>query len=40
MIRASLSRRQFTTALGAGLGTALVEGPFGARRAEAGRPST
>jgi histidinol-phosphate aminotransferase len=40
MIRASLSRRQFTTALGAGLGAALVEGPFGARRAEAGRPST
>ena len=40
MIRASLSRRQFTTTLGAGLGAALVEGPFGARRAEAGRPST
>ena len=40
MIRASLSRRQFTTALGAGLGATLVEGPFGARRAEAGRPST
>jgi histidinol-phosphate aminotransferase len=40
MIRASLSRRQFTTAIGAGLGAALVEGPFGARRAEAGRPST
>ena len=34
-----LSRRQFTTVFGAGLGAALVEGPFGARRAEAGRPS-
>jgi len=40
MIRALLSRRQFTTALGAGLGAAVLEGPFGARRAEAGRPST
>jgi len=40
MIRSSLNRRQFTTALGAGLGAALVEGPFGARRADAGRPST
>ncbi|HEY2943763.1 MAG TPA: aminotransferase class I/II-fold pyridoxal phosphate-dependent enzyme, partial [Vicinamibacteria bacterium] len=40
MTRASLSRREFTTTLGAGLGAALVEGPFGARRAEAGRPST
>jgi len=40
MIRASLSRRQFTTALGTGLGAALVEGPFGARRVEAGRPAT
>jgi histidinol-phosphate aminotransferase len=39
MIRVSLSRRQFATALGAGLGAALVEGPFGARRAEAARPA-
>jgi histidinol-phosphate aminotransferase len=40
MIRVSLSRRQFATALGAGLGAALVEGPFGARRAEAARPAS
>src|SRR5437867_12124400 len=40
MLRPSLTRRQFASTLGAGLGAALVEGPFGARRAEAGRPST
>src|SRR3989442_15408842 len=40
MIRASLSRRQFTTTLGAGVAAALVGGPFGARRADAGRPAT
>ena len=40
MLPSALNRRQFTTVLGAGLGAALVEGPFGARRAEASRPST
>ncbi len=40
MLRPSLTRRQFASTLGAGLGAALVEGPFGARRAEAGRPAT
>ena len=39
MLRSSLNRRQFATVLGAGLGAALVEGPFGARRAEGARPS-
>jgi len=37
MLRSSLNRRQFATVLGAGLGAALVEGPFGARRAEGAR---
>ena len=39
MLRAPLNRRQFATVLGAGLGAALVEGPFGARTAEGARPS-
>jgi len=39
MLRSSLNRRQFATVLGAGLGAALVEGPFGARRAEGALPS-
>lgn len=39
MLRSPLNRRQFTTVLGAGLGAALVEGPFGAGRAEGARPS-
>jgi histidinol-phosphate aminotransferase len=39
MLRSSLNRRQFASVLGAGLGAALVEGPFGARRAEGARPS-
>src|SRR6266568_4243508 len=40
MLRPSLTRRQFASTLAAGLGAALVEGPFSARRAEAGRPAT
>jgi histidinol-phosphate aminotransferase len=40
MLRVPLTRRQFTSTLGAGLGAAIVEGPFGARRAEAARPSS
>ena len=40
MLRTPMNRRQFTTALGAGLGAALVEGPFGPRRAEAARTGT
>ena len=39
MLRAPLTRRQFTSALGAGLGAALADGPFLARRAEAARPA-
>jgi histidinol-phosphate aminotransferase len=40
MLRAPLTRRQFTSSLGAGLGAAIVAGPFGARRAEAARPAS
>lgn len=39
MLRPSLTRRQFTTTLGAGLGAAIVD-PFGARRAQAAHPSS
>jgi histidinol-phosphate aminotransferase len=39
MLRAPLTRRQFTSALGAGLGATIVDGSFGARRAEAAGPA-
>ena len=39
MLRPSLTRRQFTSTFGAGLGAAIVDGSFGARRAEAAHPS-
>jgi len=39
MLRPSLTRRQFTSSLGAGLGAAIVD-PFGARRAQAAYPSS
>jgi len=40
MLRPSLTRRQFTSTLGAGLGAAIVDGPFGAPRAQAAYPSS
>jgi len=39
MLRPPLTRRQFTSTLGSGLGAALVDGPFLPSRAEAARPA-
>src|SRR5215510_368216 len=40
MLRSPLTRRQFASTLGAGIGATLVEGPFRARRAEAALPAS
>jgi histidinol-phosphate aminotransferase len=40
MLRSPLTRRQFASTLGAGIGAAFVDGPFRARPAEAARPAS